>query len=681
MTLPNRIRAAWRAFVLGQAIESGALSFGTDPSAYSPAEYGSYIATSNGVYTCATLRASLLKSLPLRLYRVRTDGGKKEVTGGQLWELMHKVNPYWTFKRLLEMTELSLCLWGSAFWFLERGEGGRIAPREIWWGRPDRVRVFPHATDYLAGFEYLAPDGHTIWFNPGEVVWIRYPNPLDEFAGLSPLVAARLSADVASAAMKSNRNMFANGLQMGGAVFPKAGQTLTKEQATEIEESLSRRFKGVDKAHRWGVFRFEAEMKQIGFTPKDAEFLGALAASLEDIARAYKVPLDLVGGQRTYENVNAAHRAMWTHCLIPEAQFIADELTEQLLPLFGGQADLAEFDSKDVEVLHENENDVWGRAQGKIQLGAITVNEWREEEGLVKLPWGDAWWASMGLSPITSAEPPPKPEPAQPEPPAEEAAPEEDGRSHRRAIEFGSPDHERIWRRWLRRTAKSEAELSGVVVGLFKRQEESVLAKLGVRGVRAGFEEEPFDMAEWVRKFRDETKPKIAAIVEEMAEEAWEELNIPGAISMANPAIIRFIEQRAQRFAELVNETTWERLRASLAQGVDAGEGIPALAARVKAVMGDRIRSTPETIARTEVIGASNGGILEAWRQSGVVAGKVWLAALDERTRETHAAAHGQEVGLEEEFEVGSGNGPAPGQIGLAEEDCNCRCTMTAVIR
>jgi len=54
-----------------------------------------------------------------------------------------------------------------------------------------------------------------------------------------------------------------------------------------------------------------------------------------------------------------------------------------------------------------------------------------------------------------------------------------------------------------------------------------------------------------------------------------------------------------------------------------------------------------------------------------VVKGKVWLAALDDRTRETHVQAHGQERALDEDFEVGAGSGPAPGQIGLPEEIAN----------
>ena len=47
--------------------------------------------------------------------------------------------------------------------------------------------------------------------------------------------------------------------------------------------------------------------------------------------------------------------------------------------------------------------------------------------------------------------------------------------------------------------------------------------------------------------------------------------------------------------------------------------------------------------------------------------------------RDSHVEAHGQEVKIDEDFTVGDGEGKAPGQIGLAEEDINCRCTMLAV--
>ena len=91
-------------------------------------------------------------------------------------------------------------------------------------------------------------------------------------------------------------------------------------------------------------------------------------------------------------------------------------------------------------------------------------------------------------------------------------------------------------------------------------------------------------------------------------------------------------------------------------------------------------------IARTEVIGASNGGKVLAWQQSGVVTGKRWLASTSHMgaddphpVRDSHVEAHGQEVKIDEDFSVGSGTGPAPGQIDEAGESINCRCTMLAV--
>jgi SPP1 gp7 family putative phage head morphogenesis protein len=187
-------------------------------------------------------------------------------------------------------------------------------------------------------------------------------------------------------------------------------------------------------------------------------------------------------------------------------------------------------------------------------------------------------------------------------------------------------------------------------------------------------------MAAWVRTFREGIRPEVRQVINDVGLAALDDLNLPLSFDLSRPEVIRFLEGRSQRFAREVNQTTWFRLRISLAEGIDAGESTEELARRVEGVMADRIASSAETIARTEVNGASNGGTLLAWNQTDVVKGKTWLAALDERTRETHVQAHGQEVALDADFQVGDGAGPAPGQIGLPEEDINCRCAMSAVL-
>ncbi len=706
----NRLVRAWhllwdgtdaRGFVMGAGVVDRAdVAFGKDSETFTPSEYGNYIATSNGVYACATLRAELLSALPLKLYKVNPAGERVEVTRGNLLALLQKVNPFWTLNRLLHMTELSLCLWGECFWFLERGASETQTPREIWWARPDRVRVFPDPLNYIKSFAYMPRNDSTpIPFSPQETIWFRFPNPLDEYEGLSPLAAARLAADFSSAAMQSNRNIFANGLQMAGAFFPKAGQSFTEEQAKILETQLGKRFKGVDKAHRFGVFRYEAEMKEVGIRPKDAEFSAGLKWALEDIARAYKVPLDLIGGQRTYENVNAARKAIYTQCVLPEARFVASELTEQLLPMFG-DADVAEFDASDIDVLQEAEAERWTREREQIGAGVLLINEWREEMGREKVKWGDVWWAASSLVPIESAEPRPQTTDASVQPegdPEIEAETQGFAGAQTRAIEYGSTEHKRLFEKFVRRTEKQEKILGEVVAQLFKRQKDAVLGRLKAKRALVtnpysndspnghhrdaeSVTDEPFDLAEWIKKFRLEVRSVLKEIIADAGADALEDIDVSISFDVLEPQVVRFLEQRAQRFARLVNETTWEELKQSLKAGLEKGESIAELADRVEAVMAGRIRSSAETIARTEVIGASNGGTLAAWKQSEVVVAKTWLAALDDRTRDSHVAAHGQTVDLDKDFRVGGGEGPHPGAIGLAEEDINCRCAMTAVL-
>jgi hypothetical protein len=189
---------------------------------------------------------------------------------------------------------------------------------------------------------------------------------------------------------------------------------------------------------------------------------------------------------------------------------------------------------------------------------------------------------------------------------------------------------------------------------LFERQRESVLAKLkkeNTKGLKPlvgdvrGIEDEPFDLAEWIKRFRTEARKLLEEIIGEAGEEGMDELGITISFDVLDPRVKRFLERRAQRFAKEVNETTWSNLKESLNEGIEAGEGIPQLEERVIEVMDDRIESTPETISRTEVIGHT--GTLEAWVQSEVVEGSSgWQRMIGHK--DSHQDAHMQEVALME---------------------------------
>lgn len=92
-------------------------------------------------------------------------------------------------------------------------------------------------------------------------------------------------------------------------------------------------------------------------------------------------------------------------------------------------------------------------------------------------------------------------------------------------------------------------------------------------------------------------------------------------------------------------------------------------------------RRRAEVIARTETHNAANVAAHEAVASTGLPIVKEWVAAVDGRERETHAAADGQTVALHEAFNVGGVTLMYPGDAnGPAEEVINCRCAVAHTV-
>jgi hypothetical protein len=128
-----------------------------------------------------------------------------------------------------------------------------------------------------------------------------------------------------------------------------------------------------------------------------------------------------------------------------------------------------------------------------------------------------------------------------------------------------------------------------------------------------------------------------------------------------------------------VGDASWAAIRDQLREGFIAGESIDKLQRRLREVSSMSQRRA-RTIARTEVVGASNhGAMVGAASLPGLEPEyKTWLATFDGRTRPSHVNADGQRVLFEEPFTVGGYKMMHPHAYGApAEEVVNCRCTVT----
>lgn len=375
---------------------------GHDLSTFAPdVEYGQYIATSNDVYSVVSSRARLVSVARLRFYK-GSGSEKVEKPDAAAAQLYRKVNDFWTAERLERMDELSMGLWGHTAWAIEPGPRGE--PDQIWWLKPSRLKPVPHEEKYLRGFLYEPVLGDPpIPFEPHEIVWFRYPNPLDEFAPLSPLAAARLAADTATAMSKANMNLFVNGMMAGGVIVPDDSRiTFSKDQAEDLEKQFSARMKGVDKAHRWAVLRFMAKMQALNVTPKDAEYVAGLNMTFRQVCRAYGMQPALQGDleHATLSNASVFERVEWSRTLVPDLNLRAAEIREQYLPRFRGAPDHCEYDYSTVPALQESESETWAREAQALDRGAITINEWRKSKGMPPVEWGEKPYMPVNKAPL-----------------------------------------------------------------------------------------------------------------------------------------------------------------------------------------------------------------------------------------------------------------------------------------
>ena len=348
-----------------------------------PLTYGEYYPKSVLVYSAIRLRGESVARTPLAV-RLREPGTGAQTPAGPdhpLQRLLDRPNRFWTRGDLWRATETYMGLWGSAFWGLERGGDGSVS--EIWPLRPDRVRVLPDPERYVGGYVYAAPGGAPVPYLPEDVVWFRYFNPLDEYAGLSPIAPVRLSADMGMDALRANRAAMGNeslpGLVIETSDYP------TDDEVREFYERWESRYKGAEKSRRPALLSKGMRAANMGFSPRDMEYVHSLRWSLEDVSRTYGVPKAMLGDMErtTFSNFRTARRVFWEDTVLPQLAFYEETIRQALLPSAGAEpgADVS-FDIGAIEALRENENDRATRRTAYVKAGILTVDEARAELGL-----------------------------------------------------------------------------------------------------------------------------------------------------------------------------------------------------------------------------------------------------------------------------------------------------------
>lgn len=346
------------------------------------------------VYACINEIASSAPEAPLRVYDTENDDVRDD---HPLRQLIARPNPFLSEFELWELTIIHLYLAGNAFWEKVRSSAGRVV--ELWPLRPDRVRIVPHARDWIAGYQYRI-DGRTFELGRDDVIHFRFPDPLNDFLGMPPLRAA-----LRAVATDNEMTDFAKVMLQNGAL---PGVVITTQEAIDeaTVERLSARWKQKFGGRRRGEPAFlqqGMEVHTVGLDMQQLAFPDLRMISETRICAALGVPPILVGAQAglarsTFANYGEARRSFWEETIAPLLRRFADKINTQLLPEWPGSERLeARFDTGDVSALQELHRQTWERADAAVRSGWITVNEARAQVGFHPVAGGDVF-----LRPLTT---------------------------------------------------------------------------------------------------------------------------------------------------------------------------------------------------------------------------------------------------------------------------------------
>jgi HK97 family phage portal protein len=290
------------------------------------------------------------------LYRATSDGRRRyegeetrtRVTRHAALDLWTRPNPWQTGQEFREATQQHLDLVGESWWVIATDPRAPTLPLELWNVRPDRMAPVPHRTRFISGYIYTGPDGEQIPLNAGEVIQIKYPNPLDPYRGLGPVQSILVDLDAARYSAEWNRNFFINSAEPGGII--EVPEKLNDDEFKELTARWREQHQGVSAAHRVAVLE-KAKWVDRTISQRDMQFVQLRNISREVIREAFGIHGHVLGLSEDVNKANAeAGATSFGKFLVrPRLCRFKEAVNARLLPRFGATAPGLEFDHADPE--------------------------------------------------------------------------------------------------------------------------------------------------------------------------------------------------------------------------------------------------------------------------------------------------------------------------------------------
>jgi len=152
----------------------------------------------------------------------------------------------------------------------------------------------------------------------------------------------------------------------------------------------------------------------------------------------------------------------------------------------------------------------------------------------------------------------------------------------------------------------------------------------------------------YVLQFSEAGYPYINSAFKKIGQIAGEQIEIGFAFDVTRKEALDEVAKIITGFSKTAPATAIDDIKSSLKKALEEGKSIQEAQKIVKDLPTTTWKTRSDLIARTEIMRASNYGMIEAYKQTGIVTKKIWVAAGD--ACPICAPLHNMTVEIEETF-------------------------------
>lgn len=601
------------------------------------------------VYACINILAFNVSKVPFRVYK-HTPKDDVLVEDHLFYELFRKPNEHMLSCTLLYLLQSYLDATGNAYLYhplngIKRPGSLYILPSQLVNPRIEKGKFY---YDYNHG-------GQMLTFQEEEVLHFMYPNMANIYKGLGPIEAGRMGINLNEYMSQYQLSLLANRARPDALLT--TDQSINSAEAKRTGKEWKKQYGGIDKAGSVAVLGKGLSYAPVALSPKDLAFIESKQVNKEDICAMFGVSLYKLGQVKDINRANAyeLEHSFQKDTITPRL-FWRDAFFTRLVQLYDTRLIV-----KSDNVVPRDKAFMLKEREANIKNGIWTINDIKKQIGEDEVSYGKLPYLPFNLMQVGSVKP------EEPEKYIEYVKPRvKDYRCL--GIKDSKEFREIYWKVYIRKTLAEERLMFSKLKDYFNEQKKRVLSNIKKYGkdykkLTSFF---LFDMNTWNERLLKMMFPLVRASVQSGGENLIEDFGLDVTFDITSPFVSDFFSMREMKIKH-INRVTFDKLTASLNDGIAEGETIKQLSARVEGVYSEAEGYRSRLIARTETNTANNFGHMASMQLAGIEK-KEWITAMDEDVRETHEMNQSQGcVDFNSEFH-GTGE-QYPGEP-------NCRCVV-----